>query len=380
MLGSVAAAVVLFGAGYAALFGSSDGGRARSIGKITDAAATRPRAAVVSRETTASLPARDPANNPGGVSTAGDVEGASGVRVTRGSGGQAPGSLIIRMDDALGKLAPAPDPRLAERVKLGVLPRIGPDGARPAQVYARPFRPDPDKAALPKIAIMVGGLGLSAASTRDALDKLPPAVTFAFAPYGTSLEADVAKAREGGHEAVLQIPMEPIDSARNDPGPHTLQMAASASELEGDLQWLLTRFPGYFAVSPFLGGRFLQSADALAPVLGEIGKRGLALVEDGTPARSVLGTTARDLGLTTIGGATRLDADGDKGFDAALLRLEATARKDGFAFGTASALPATIDKLAKFLTSLETRGVTLVPVSASPVRAVPVAGGGDTRR
>lgn len=372
--------------GYAALYGSPDGGRARGVGTITDGAQTARIDSKISRDdATGSIPPRAQGSAsgtaPGGVSTATDIEAATGVRVTRGAGGVAPGALIIRLDEAAGRLPPAPDPRLVERTKLGALPKIGADGSRPSQVYARPWRADPAKASAPKIALMVGGLGLSAATTRDAIEKLPSAVTFAFAPYGVSLEADTAQARERGHETVLQLPMEPIDSARNDPGPHTLQLAASASETDADLQWLLTRFTGYFAVSPFLGGRFLQSADALSPVLRDISARGLTLVEDGSPARSALADSARNVGLGAIRATVRLDADSDaKGFDGALAKLEAAARKDGFALGTASALPATIEKLAKFIAGLETRGFVLVPVSAGVASLGPLAQEADPRR
>ena len=364
--------------GYAALYGSPDGGRARSIGRIVDAQPAERAApkAIARDEPTGSIAPRET----GPVSTAAEVEGASGVRVTRGGNAGAPGALIIRVDDAAARLPPAPDPRLSEKTKAGVLPKIGTDGSRPSQIYARPFRVEPGKAGAPKIALMLGGLGLSATTTRDAIDRLPAAITFAFAPYGSDLEGDTARARERGHETVLQLPMEPIDSARNDPGPHTLQLAASASETDADLKWLLSRFPGYFAVSPFLGGRFLQSSDALSPVLRELSERGLALVEDGTPTRSALADGARDAGLGAVRAAVRLDAEGDGKFEVALSRLEAAARKDGFALGTANALPATIEKLAKFVAGLESRGILLVPASAGLVNAGAVAQGSDARR
>ncbi len=371
------ALLVIVVVGYAAFYGSAYGGRARSIGRIVEAPiAERAEPKAVSREMTGSLPSREASP----VSTATEVENVSGVRVTRGGNAGAPGALIIRVEDAAGRLPPAPDPRVSEKTKAGLLPKIGADGTRPAQLYARPFRVEPAKAAAPKIALMVGGLGLSANSTRDAIDRLPAAVTFAFAPYGGDLEADAARARERGHETVLQLPMEPIDSARNDPGPHTLQLAASASETDADLKWLLSRFPGYFAVSPFLGGRFLQSSDALSPVLQEIAGRGLALIEDGTPTRSALAEGARDAGLGTVRSAVRLDAEGDAKMDAALAKLEAAARKDGFALGTANALPSTIDRLAKFTATLESRGILLVPASAGLVSVGAVAQGSDARR
>ena len=38
---------------------------------------------------------------------------------------------------------------------------------------------------MPVVAIVVGGLGVGAAKTTDAIMKLPPAVTLAFTPYGS---------------------------------------------------------------------------------------------------------------------------------------------------------------------------------------------------
>ena len=74
-------------------------------------------------------------------------------------------------------------------------------------VYARPFdRNDPR----PKIAIIVGGLGLGEAVTQAAVDRLPPGVTLAFTPYGSSLQGLVSTARAKGHEVLLEVPMEPL--------------------------------------------------------------------------------------------------------------------------------------------------------------------------
>ena len=59
------------------------------------------------------------------VASAEPMEGTSGVKVTRGGGGPFK-PLIIDVAQALGvKLAPAPDPRLVEKSRYGLLPRIG---------------------------------------------------------------------------------------------------------------------------------------------------------------------------------------------------------------------------------------------------------------
>jgi polysaccharide deacetylase 2 family uncharacterized protein YibQ len=52
-----------------------------------------------------------------------------------------------------------------------------------------------------------------------------------------------------------------------------------------------------------------------------------------------------------------------------LTRLEALARRQGGAIGVAAALPASVERIARWSAGLEARGVALVPVSAMMARA-----------
>ncbi|MFN3671062.1 MAG: divergent polysaccharide deacetylase family protein, partial [Bosea sp. (in: a-proteobacteria)] len=64
---------------------------------------------------------------PRAQSSARQLEAESGVVVVR-QGAEAPGAIVITIpdSDAPAKLAPAPDSRLIERTRHGMLPRIGP--------------------------------------------------------------------------------------------------------------------------------------------------------------------------------------------------------------------------------------------------------------
>ena len=112
------------------------------------------------------------------------------------------------------------DPRLLEKTRYGMIPVVA-DGLKPFTVYAA--EADRAKAAkMPVVAIVVGGLGVGAAKTVDAIMKLPPAVTLAFTPYGADPTKLAERARAQRHEILLQVPMEPFDYPDNDPGPQTL--------------------------------------------------------------------------------------------------------------------------------------------------------------
>ena len=294
------------------------------------------------------------------------LERQSGVKILRPGGGSTPGALIIDVAKALNEgLTAAPDPRLTEQTRHGPVPRIGLDGARSAEIYARPTVSLPG---LPRIALLVGGMGLSPRATEAAIAALPGAVTLGFAPYGAGLARQTARAREAGHDLILEIPMEPFDFPRDNPGPHTLVADAGKPGNGDNLAWLMSRFTGYAGVANFLG-KFTADEAALRPVLRAFATRGLFYVDDGTSARSLAMTLAPGQALAAARADIVLDSAGGPGaIEAALARLEAIARDKGLAIGVASALPDSIETIGRFARGLEARGIALVPLSAAMPR------------
>ena len=134
---------------------------------------------------------------------------------------------------------------------------------------------------------MIGGLGVGAAKTTDAIMKLPPAVTLAFTPYGSDPGKLVERARAQRHEILLQVPMEPFDYPDNDPGPQTLLTTLGAEQNLDRLHWHLSRFQGYVGIANFMGARFVATDTAMQPIIREAAKRGLGYLDDGSAPRSV---------------------------------------------------------------------------------------------
>jgi uncharacterized protein len=328
-------------------------------------------------------PAKAPAITPdvtatiatsGARSNAADVEASTGVRVVRPGGGETPGGLIIQIPQNIGAgLPPAPDRRLVENGKYGPLPKIGPDGARPVDVYARPTTTTlSGRGGPPRVALVVGGLGLSVTATRFATDKLPADVTFAFAPYGADLERQAARARADGHETILQLPMDATDGAN---GARALEADLSADQQLDRLSWHLSRFTGYVGVENFLGRNLTARVEAISPILAEVAKRGLLYLDDGSSPQSVAATAGASLGAPSARADVVLDAErSPEAMAAAFARLEAIARERGSAIGTMSALPASVEQIARLLPGLERRGVIVAPLSALVARpAIPSA-------
>jgi polysaccharide deacetylase 2 family uncharacterized protein YibQ len=277
---------------------------------------------------------------------------------------QTDGAVVIRELSIAPTLALAavPDPALIEQTPDGPIPRIAADGRRPMDLYARPV--DALAAGTARVAIVVGGLGISESGTQTAIAALPGPVTLAFAPYGADLALWVEQARAAGHELLLQLPLEPFDYPNNDPGPKTLLVDAAAAENLKRLHWLLSRFGTYVGVMNYMGGRFTSDPKAMETVLAEIGRRGLLYLDDGTSVRS----RAREasLGRAPFAAADMvIDAEPDAAaIDNRLTRLEAIARERGHAIGVASAYPVSIDRIAAWAKDAARRGVVLVPVTA----------------
>lgn len=264
------------------------------------------------------------------------------------------------------KLPPAPIDAVTENTPDGPLPRIGSGNKKPMAVYARTTSSNIIHSDAPKIALVLGGMGLNAKLTEKATRDLPGEVTFAFAPYGENLQEAVNRARNQGHEILLQLPLEPVGYPANNPGPKTLVTSQDAAANINFLKWHMSRFAGYVGISNYMGTRFLSEAGALQPVMTEMKKRGLLFINDGGASRDMTDEVARTVGLPLRKGTRVIDADNDpKAIEAALAELEADARANGMAIGTGTGLPATIDAVAEWSKTLGDRGIILIPVSAA---------------
>jgi uncharacterized protein len=257
------------------------------------------------------------------------------------------------------------DQKFVEMTAQGPVPKIAADGTRPADAFARPVQLIPGKPDAPRIALIIGGLGVSTSATAEAIAKLPGPVTLGFVPYGTDVAALVSRARGGGHEVLLQVPMEPFQYPDNDPGPQTLLTSLTPPQNIDRLYWLMSRFGSYVGLINTMGARFTASEPSFAPILRETAKRGLIFVDDGSNPRSLAGRIAGANNLPFARADVILDSVPTPGeIDRALSRLEMAARERSVAVGFSSALPVSIDHIAKWAKDAQSRGLLLVPISA----------------
>jgi polysaccharide deacetylase 2 family uncharacterized protein YibQ len=293
------------------------------------------------------------------------IDGSSGKRQDVVIGGDAADKA--EPDATPGAMAGI-DQRLLEKSRYGMIPVVA-DGLKPFTVYAADA--DRAKAAkMPVVAIVVGGLGVGAAKTTDAIMKLPPAVTLAFTPYGSDPAKLAERARVQRHEILLQVPMEPFDYPDNDPGPQTLLTTLAPEQNLDRLYWHLSRFHGYAGIANFMGARFVATDPVMQPIVREAAKRGLGYFDDGSTPRSVAPSLAAGQALPFAKADFTIDAVPTSAeIDRTLLKLETLAKERGIAVGVASALPISIERLAAWIKTLDGRGVMLVPLTTAMLKS-----------
>ena len=243
-------------------------------------------------------------------------------------------------------------------------PLIDPAKAPPEPIWLAYARPSDETADRPSIAVVIAGLGLGRAATTAAI-KLPGAVTLAFASHARDLQQWIDLARAAGHEVLLDLPMEPEDYPAIDPGPQALLTSLSSAENAERLKWHLGRATGYVGVTHNMGSRFTASSDQMRPILSALKVRGLMFLDARTSANSVAARLATAIGLPRAINNRFLDTQASRtAIDRRLGEIERIARRVGFSVAVGHAYPVTIERLGRWLQTLDEKSLVLVPVSA----------------
>jgi len=254
---------------------------------------------------------------------------------------------------------PAPDPALLEQGRFGALPRVGADGRTSIRAYAGQFDRQDTR---PRVGIIVADIGISNAQTEDAIRRLPPAVTFAISPYAPRAAQVAERLRAKGAETLIGLPLEPAGYPLNDPGNRALLTGRSAPENMANLEWVLSRFPGYVGAIGVVGGmrgeRFAAMEQSYLALQESLRNRGLLFVDARPGVAGPARAWGRAVDVILDEPATRTEIERRLG------ELETIAKARGSALGLAhAATPVVVDRLVAWAAGLERRGIVLAPIS-----------------
>jgi len=263
-----------------------------------------------------------------------------------------------------GRLPVVPIPEVAQQVGEGVevLPRIGPDGEMPWQVYARPFNTSGNQQ---RVAILVVGVGLSRASSMAAILKLPADVSLSVDPYAKDPVDWLVRSRRSGHEVFLSLPLESDGFPVEDAGPLALTTYQTPEENLSRLDQLMQLFPGYVGVATTMGSRFNVDSVRVKPILQVLKERGLMYFDGGIEQPTVAPRIAAELGVPkAVGDIVIDDIPSGQEIDAQLVELESMVKDRANVIAIAHAYPITIERLTVWLRTLVDKNLVLAPVSA----------------
>lgn len=229
--------------------------------------------------------------------------------------------------------------------------------------YATKRELDPSR---PQIAIVFSGLGLSHEVTYAAIRQLPAEVTLSFSPYTRQLEGLVALARSYEHEVLIDLPLEPTDFPRDDPGPHTLLVKARNKDNLEKLDWVSGRASQAIGFTAFMGERFVTSIGPMERLFEYLRVRGFFFLDNGNNDRSLTPEVAKLLEVPYA--VTDFVVDDSQlsraAIDARLAQTERHALEEGRAIALARPYPVSLKRIAQWTGELPSRGFQLIPLSA----------------
>lgn len=252
-----------------------------------------------------------------------------------------------------------------------MVPPVEPDWQKNAVPYSATV-------SKPKIVIIIDDMGMDRKRTKEAMALKAP-VTFAWLPYASNIQPLVNEAKTAGHESIVHIPMEP-ESTSIDPGPTVLKTSMTPEQLKAMMDTNLSAFTGYVGFNNHMGSKMTQDADSMQQVMAEAAKRGILFVDSRTAPNSIADQTAAAMGVPHASRDVFLDHFEDiHSVRAALEKMEAKARQQGYAIGIGHPKDNTLAALREWIPTLEGKGFELAPVSAVVRTTEPAAGTAPSR-
>lgn len=215
---------------------------------------------------------------------------------------------------------------------------------------------------LPRIALVIDDWGYDWAMAKSFLSLELP-FTAAVLPYRAKTQEQLTLLRQGGHEVILHLPMEP-----KNPGieldRECITTVLSDEEIRGRVEAALGAVGQVAGVNNHMGSKATSDARVARVVLEVIKEHGLYFVDSWTAPTSVAGQLAGEMGILTATNQVFLDHydDVDK-VKKQIERLIKLAKQDGQALGIGHVRPQTYQALVEMIPRFHEEGIIIVPAS-----------------
>jgi len=221
----------------------------------------------------------------------------------------------------------------------------------------------PQRSSRPKVGIIIDDLGYDR-SLANAFIELDIPLTLSVLPFTPNSRAVAQRARQEGREAMLHLPMEPINYPSVNPGDGVLLLSMDEKTIQEVLEDDLTQTPFIVGVNNHMGSRFTESEEKITIVLKELKKRNLYFVDSRTTSGTVAFKTAQKMAMKAAKRDIFLDNDlSEHALKIQMERLLSLAKHRGQAIGIGHPHQETLNLLRKYQPSFA-HEIEVVPVSS----------------
>lgn len=200
-----------------------------------------------------------------------------------------------------------------------------------------------------RVAVVIRNMGVNSGNCDFIIDRMPEDVSLSFSPYAPSLNDNVKKAREKGHETYFDMLL-PVDYVQEDAGPKALNWKNSFKNNRRILEDILAAnaVSGGFVVRDGLSDH-KQFALQMTDIMKMLESRGLVLVDS---------TTNENIEQLNVEGLDRVKADividkesGRETISEMLQQAEQLALQNGSVVIVADPKPVAVLMIAQWLKS-----------------------------
>ncbi len=215
----------------------------------------------------------------------------------------------------------------------------------------------------PVIALVVGNLGLSKFVT-ERFVNMPKFITLGYSPYAENLVSDINQGSTTYHDVLINLPLEPFNYSKNDPGPLTLFRKLSTEDKLEKIKTILSVLPqaiGVYAVEPEI---FTNSLEDCKFILENLNNANRFLLYGNSNATTIT-DVANIYNYKMLVVDIRLDMHLSKeAIESQLEKLEQIARSKGVAIAYSNAYNLLADVIPEWAAKLADKNISIVPITS----------------
>ncbi|MGL5206325.1 MAG: divergent polysaccharide deacetylase family protein [Acidaminococcaceae bacterium] len=213
------------------------------------------------------------------------------------------------------------------------------------------------------LAVIVDDCGYDIAPVQK-LSELPIKMSFAILPFKANSSAALEIIKSNGKEAMLHLPMEPVDASAASES-KMVTVAMTSDEVKAYTEEAISSLPGIVGVNNHQGSKATSNRSTMKAVIEVLKTDGLFFIDSNTHPKSIGDQTAEEFGVATARNQKFLDNSSDvDDIKKNIWAAAELANKNGVAVVICHARPNTAKAWSEIYSSLTDSGIKFVNASS----------------